>query len=294
MNALHFSPPLQQATITVLVENTAGRGGLLGEHGLSFWIEADGQALLFDTGQGMALGHNAEKIGVPLENLTAILLSHGHYDHTGGLPFLLEKYPGASLFLHPAALQPKYSLHHYIGAPVQTQDCFDDTSGIRPKRRLVWTERPTEVIPGVYLTGTIPRHQPLEDTGETFWCDPSHEHLDNLPDDQALFMHCPEGWVVVLGCAHSGVINTLDYIAQLTGAQRFYLVMGGMHLLYATPDRLQATVTALEQYHVQKIGANHCTGMKALTQLWQSLGECCFDCRVGTQLSFGVRAEGPE
>jgi 7,8-dihydropterin-6-yl-methyl-4-(beta-D-ribofuranosyl)aminobenzene 5'-phosphate synthase len=100
-------------------------------------------------------------------------------------------------------------------------------------------------------------------------------------------MNCPEGWVVVLGCAHSGVINTLDYIAQLTGTKKFYLVMGGMHLLYASPERLQATVAALTNYNVQKIGANHCTGMKALSLLWQSLGERCFDCRVGTHLSFG-------
>jgi len=280
MTHLTFSKPLQQATITVLVENTAGRRGLLGEHGLSFWITADGQPLLFDTGQGMALGHNAKKLGIALENLTAIALSHGHYDHTGGLPFVLEKCPGATLFLHPAALQPKYSLNNSIGSPLENQNRLGD-------RPLVWTEKPTEIMPGVYLTGTIPRHQPLEDTGEIFWRDPAHENVDHLPDDQALFLNCPEGWVVVLGCAHSGVINTLDYIAQLTGTKKFYLVMGGMHLLYASPERLQATVAALTNYNVQKIGANHCTGMKALSLLWQSLGERCFDCRVGTHLSFG-------
>jgi 7,8-dihydropterin-6-yl-methyl-4-(beta-D-ribofuranosyl)aminobenzene 5'-phosphate synthase len=280
MTSLTFSQVLQQATITVLVENTAGRRGLLGEHGLSFGITANDKSLLFDTGQGMALPHNAEKLGVSLENLTAIALSHGHYDHTGGLPFLLEKCPNTDLFLHPAALQPKYSVNNYIGSPLEAQNRLGN-------RRLVWTEKPTAILPGVYLTGTIPRHQPLEDTGETFWRDSAHQELDYLPDDQALFMNCPEGWVVVLGCAHSGVMNTLDYIAQLTGTQQFYLVMGGMHLLYASSDRLQATVAALKNYNVQKIGANHCTGMKALSLLWQNLGERCFDCRVGTRLSFG-------
>jgi 7,8-dihydropterin-6-yl-methyl-4-(beta-D-ribofuranosyl)aminobenzene 5'-phosphate synthase len=280
MTYLNFSKPLQQATITVLVENTAGRRGLLGEHGLSFWITANDKSLLFDTGQGMALPHNAKILGIALEDLTAIALSHGHYDHTGGLPFLLEKCPNTELFLHPAALQPKYSVNNYIGSPLEAQNCLGN-------RRLVWTEKPTEIISGVYLTGTIPRHQPLEDTGETFWRDPAHQELDHLPDDQALFLNSPEGWVVILGCAHSGVINTLDYIAQLTGTQQFYLVMGGMHLLYASSDRLQATVAALKTYNVQKIGANHCTGLKALTSIWHSLGERCFDCRVGTRLSFG-------
>jgi 7,8-dihydropterin-6-yl-methyl-4-(beta-D-ribofuranosyl)aminobenzene 5'-phosphate synthase len=231
----------------------------------------------------MALAHNAEKLGISFENLSAIALSHGHYDHTGGLPFLLEKCPNTDLFLHPAALQPKYSLSNSIGSPLEDQNRLGN-------RRLVWTEEPTEIVPGVYLTGTIPRHQPLEDTGETFWRDPAHQELDHLPDDQALFMNCPEGWVVVLGCAHSGVINTFDYIAQLTGTRQFYLVMGGMHLLYASPDRLQATVAALTNYNVQKIGANHCTGMNALTLIWQTLGERCFDSRVGTHLSFGKSA----
>ena len=291
MTNLNFSKPLQKVTITVLVENTAGRRGLLGEHGLAFWIEADGKPILFDTGQGMALAHNAEKLGLSFENLSAIALSHGHYDHTGGLPFLLEKCPKTDLFLHPAALQPKYSLYHQIGSPVEAQNRLGDATGTaKAARRLVWTEEPTEIVPGVYLTGTIPRHQPLEDTGETFWRDPAHQELDQLPDDQALFMTCPEGWVVVLGCAHSGVINTLDYIAQLTGTRQFYLVMGGMHLLFAPPERLRATVTALTNYNVQKIGANHCTGMKALTLLWQTFGERCFDSRVGTYLSFGKSA----
>ncbi|MFM7192817.1 MAG: MBL fold metallo-hydrolase, partial [Microcystaceae cyanobacterium] len=162
MTHLTFSTPLQQATITVLVENTAGKRGLLGEHGLSFWITANGQPILFDTGQGMALAHNAEKLGIALEDLTAIALSHGHYDHTGGLPFVLEKCPETTLFLHPAALQPKYSLNNAIGSPLEAQNRLGD-------HRLVWTEKPTEIMPGVYLTGTIPRYQPLEDTGEIFW-----------------------------------------------------------------------------------------------------------------------------
>jgi 7,8-dihydropterin-6-yl-methyl-4-(beta-D-ribofuranosyl)aminobenzene 5'-phosphate synthase len=150
---------------------------------------------------------------------------------------------------------------------------------------------PTEIVPGAYVTGTIPRRHPLEDTGELFWRDPAQQSVDYLPDDQALFLEGPEGWVVVLGCAHSGVINTLDYIAQLTGQNQFHAVLGGMHLLKASGERLQATAEALAKYKVQKLGANHCTGMKAITFLWHEFGERCLDCRVGTRLQFGESSQ---
>lgn len=106
-------------------------------------------------------------------------------------------------------------------------------------------------------------------------------------DDQALYLKVPEGLVVILGCAHAGVINTLDYIAQITDTNKFYAVIGGMHLLRASKERLQATVETFSKHDVQLIGANRCTGMKAMTFLWHELGERCLDCRVGTQLQFG-------
>jgi 7,8-dihydropterin-6-yl-methyl-4-(beta-D-ribofuranosyl)aminobenzene 5'-phosphate synthase len=91
----------------------------------------------------------------------------------------------------------------------------------------------------------------------------------------------------ILGCAHAGVINTLDYIAEIANTNKFYAVIGGMHLLRANQERLQATVETLTKYDVQIVGANHCTGMKAITFLWHQLGDRCLDCRVGTQLQFG-------
>lgn len=272
----------QSLTITVVVENSAAGRGLLGEHGLSFAIEAGPYRVLFDTGQGMTLCHNARQLGVPLDNLDAIALSHGHYDHSGGLPSLLEECPGADLFLHPAALQPKYSARGYIGSPIRDPEVLQAGG-----RRLIWTEAPTEVVPGVFLTGPIPRRHPLEDPGGPFWRDASRQSADRLPDDQALFLEAPEGWVVVLGCAHAGAINTLDYIAQLTGQRQFHAVLGGMHLLAAKGDRLQATAAAIADYQVQRLGANHCTGMKALALFWNQFGDRCLDCRVGTRLQFG-------
>ena len=248
--------------ITVLVDNTAGGRGLLGEHGLSFLIETETDRLLFDTGQGLALHHNAQQLNISLVDLNAIVLSHG-LDHTGGLPALLKKSNKTDLFLHPEAIAPKYSPKGDIGSPLQ-----DEQDLTKQVRRLIWTEKPTEVVAGVWVTGAIPRRHPLEDTGGSFWHSPKSTDIDLLLDDQALFMETLRGFVVIFGCAHAVIINTLDYIAEITGARSFYAVLGGMHLLQAKSDRLQATIEHLKRYDVQVIGANHCTGMKATSILW--------------------------
>lgn len=270
--------------ITVLVENTATGRGLLGEHGLSYLIETDQSRILFDTGQGLVLKHNAQQLGISLQNLDAVVLSHGHYDHAGGLIQVLEEECNSTqLFLHPSALQPKFSNRGEIGSPIQDKELLTQKFS-----QLIWTDQPTEIIPGVSVTGTIPRVNYWENTGGNFWQDSQHDQVDLILDDQALFIDAPEGLVVILGCAHAGVINTLNYITKLTGKEKVYAVIGGMHLLNASKERLQATAETLTQYQVQIIGANHCTGMTAIAFLWHHFLGKCISCSVGTRLKFGV------
>ena len=272
--------------ITVLAENTARGADLLAEHGLALWIEADGHRVLFDTGQGKVLRHNARQLQIPLDKAETVVISHGHFDHTGGLEDVLDSNRQTSVCLHPAALERKYAReksppHRDIGIPGL------DEQTLRCKARsLIWTREPTKLTDGVHVTGEIPRRNDFEDTGGPFFRDEACTDPDPLIDDQALYFETPAGLVVVLGCAHAGVVNTLDYVAELTGRDRVYAVLGGMHLGRATAPRLEATAAALERYGVQGVGTAHCTGMRAASYLWSRLPKECFECSVGRTLSF--------
>ena len=153
---------------------------------------------------------------------------------------------------------------------------------------MTWTKQPTEVFDGVFVTGEIPRRTDYEDTGGPFFRAGECQQEDALLDDQAMFFESRLGTVVLLGCGHAGVINTLRYVQELTGAKPIHTVIGGMHLVKATPDRMDRTLGGLRQLDVQRLGPTHCTGSAATAELWSSLRERCFSCAVGTTTEFEV------
>jgi len=245
--------------ITVLVDNMAWRPDLQAEHGLSLWIEYGGKRILWDTGQGGVLSANAQSLGVELAQADSIALSHGHYDHTGGLPLVRSVAPGADVWLHPSATLCRFSRKETVlsvGMPSKTVESLQ-------ARPIHWIKTWTSIYEGVYLTGAIPRKSPYEDTGGAFFLDAECRIPDTLPDDQALVVQSSKGLVVILGCAHSGVVNTLDYVHQKMSGQPVYAVIGGMHLSKASQERLDYTVQALKQYDVQIVLPLHCTGEQA-------------------------------
>jgi len=275
----------EYVSITTLVEDTVSGTGLSGEHGLSFWIEYGDRRVLFDTGQSDLLLKNARILGVDLSRTDAIVLSHGHYDHTGGLGAVLDIAPRATMYAHPAALQPKFARK---GSKIRAIGMSDSTQKLvlahAQDKRVVWTERPTEVMPGLYVTGQIPRNTHFEDVGGAFYVDEDCEQADTLPDDQAAFLHTPRGLVVLLGCSHAGVVNTLDYIVKLSGARQIDSVVGGMHLLAASQDRIEKTANAFRRYNVQNIGLAHCTGANATRQIQRAFPDRSFLCSTGGQV----------
>lgn len=253
--------------ITVLVDNAAWRPDLQAEHGLSLWIEYGGKRILWDTGQGWVLFANARSLGVDLAQVDIIALSHGHYDHTGGLPSVLPFAPDAEVWMHPLAAVARFSRKetvHPVGMPPQAVESLQS-------RPVHWIKTWTSVHEGVFLTGAIPRNSPYEDTGGAFFLDADCRIPDTLPDDQALVAQCSKGLIVILGCAHSGVVNTLDYVHQKMSGQPVYAVIGGMHLSKASQVRLDYTVQALKKYDVQIVLPMHCTGEEAMCYLRTAL-----------------------
>ncbi len=255
-------------TLTTLVENSVPKArGVIAEHGLSFFIEAGGRRVVFDTGQGFALVQNAEALGVDLSSVEAVVLSHGHYDHSGGLNALLEVNREFTLYAHPGAFDEKFSKRNgqvrSIGPPISRQAL--EAKGIR----MVLEPGPLEIVPGVTTSGEIPGVTDFEVVdpalftrqGETLVPDP-------VKDDLSLILNAPNGVAVLLGCAHRGVINILTQVQSISGKRRLLALAGGLHLGGVSEAVLKRTLEALGRFSPELLVPGHCTGFPAILALY--------------------------
>ncbi len=273
-----------QGTIMVLLDNSATGPGLIAEHGLAVWLDLGARHVLFDTGQTGALVANARRLGIDIGATDTVALSHGHYDHTGGLADALHAVDGAvAVHLHPDTTEPKYHRTGEVVRPIgMPAGCRESLR--RQKVILRTNTGPTELAPGVFLTGAVPRRHPEEQGDEGFRRDVEGRYVDPFRDDQALFVRTAAGIVVLLGCAHAGVINTLDYIRDLTGGCPLHTVLGGMHLRSASDERIAWTIDALRTFAPERLYPAHCTGAKPVAALAAAFPGRCLPCGGGTSL----------
>lgn len=257
--------------ITILVDDKAPQK-LTAEHGLAFWIEFGNAKLLFDTGQGPALEANARTLGIDLSTADMVALSHGHYDHTGGLPLALEQAPGARLHCHPSVARLRYSIKNATAKDVGMPEPARRAVGRLPGKQLAYEARPVLWSSDVGLTGPVPRRTAFETTGGPFFLDPQGVQPDAIEDDQAFWARTREGIVVVTGCCHSGLINTLTRVRELAGDEPILAVIGGFHLLNADTDRLERTIGELREFRPGQLIPTHCTGDGAVAALGAASG----------------------
>jgi len=282
---------LQNLHLTIAVENSASieNASLRAEHGLSIHMEldlgSDGMELLWDTGaSGDVLLHNSRLLHIDLDAIDQICLSHGHYDHTGGLMAVLQQMKRRiPVLAHPDIFAPKLKARtvlEYIGLP------FIRSQAEAAGAVMLECRGPVPLAQGLTTTGEIPRLEGFEKV-EGFWTVRDGQYgPDIIPDDQALAAVLPDrGLVVITGCAHSGIINTIRQAQRITGVDELYAVIGGFHLMGADRERIDATARALLKLDPAVIRPGHCTGQRAVCQLQQALGERCQPLAVGETIN---------
>lgn len=274
-------------TIRCLVEDTAPQGsGFRAEHGVSWHIETPHGQVLFDTGQsGDVLLHNAALLGVDIGRVDALVISHAHYDHTGGLlPVLDRMSPRPPLYASVDLFRPRYKTAtpapQFVGIALSRQELEQRTT-------LRLSTAPAEVLPGVWSTGEITeRYTFIGGSDELIVPDGDGWAPDRYLDDLSMVVETAQGLVVLLGCGHAGLLNILRHVKQhFDGPIR--VVAGGTHLMSATPEMLAQAVEELPAlYDNPRLYPNHCTGKRAFDALAAAFAERVQPCPAGTVFTF--------
>ena len=274
-----------QCECTVLCEHSMMTPiGCIGEHGWAVHVEAYGKQILFDTGQGLGILNNSSKLGFDLRQLDAIIISHGHYDHTSGLPDVLQQTGGIDVYLHPDCF-----INRYWFKDGETREI-----GIRYKKEYLESlgahfksiSEFAEIFDGVFVTGEVPRATSFEppDPFMKIQTENGAWQQDQLRDDLSLVIRGQSGLAIILGCAHSGLINILTHVNHHLPGEPVHTVFGGTHLGFADALQFSQTVKELKSHNIERIGASHCTGLTNAAKLHEVFGDKFFFAGVGVSL----------
>lgn len=268
--------------ISVLTENTVYKRGFVGEHGLSLLIENNSGKFLFDTGQTRIFQKNAKSLNENLEDLQGIILSHGHYDHCGGLGDWLNNENAmltCPVYVNSAAWKGKYTKNprsgqtRWIGIDWEAEICKDTLELIE--------EPKIEIADNMFLLSQVPYQVPFEPEPELFYHDEKGMIKDIMSDEQLLVIREERGLFVFAGCAHPGIINCLTYVQDNFPNEKIYGIFAGMHLKSCKKERLEATIQSLKELQPEIIIPMHCTGIMAIAAIKEQLGECCILAEAG-------------
>jgi len=263
---------------------------LLAEHGLVVHIRLGeaGREILLDAGKTkVSLVHNLPRLGIDPGAVDQVVISHGHPDHTGALLEFLELV-GRPI---PIVVHPDAFLERWFERPDGTRQGpwqQDRQAWEAAGAEIVTLDGPYELAPGCLATGPVPRRTAFEKVMSSALCRRGEELTnDPIHDDQSIVINVRDkGLVVVAGCAHSGIVNTVLYAQEISGVERVWAVLGGFHLGGAEPEALESTIEMLRSLGPQLIMPCHCTGFEATCRFARELPGKFVACAVGTTLKF--------
>jgi 7,8-dihydropterin-6-yl-methyl-4-(beta-D-ribofuranosyl)aminobenzene 5'-phosphate synthase len=264
--------------LTTLTENSGIQGNFLAEWAWCILIETDQVNILLDTGKSISATYNADTLGIDLNKIDKIVLSHSHYDHTGGLRDMLRRIgkDEIEVIAHPHIWADRYNRRE--GKP----DKFMGTPFPRPELENFGavfniSTRPVRITDTIMTSGEVPMVTDFEKVSSTkikrIIKQDNGEITDEILDDLAVFINTKQGLVIVTGCAHRGIINTLYHAQRTTGVERIYAVFGGAHLNESSEERIWQTIKVLKEMDIQKLGLCHCTGLPAISMMAHEFGD---------------------
>jgi 7,8-dihydropterin-6-yl-methyl-4-(beta-D-ribofuranosyl)aminobenzene 5'-phosphate synthase len=266
-----------ECRITVLCENTVHGMVFLGDHGFSALVEIPGSTILFDTGQGFGLIPNAMRLGKELRDVSTVVLSHGHADHVGGLPAFLAVKGPCPVIAHPEVLSERFRL-----IPAGDGEEKPRSNGMPWTQshltthgaRFDWRRDFAQIAQNVFITGEVPRKTLFEQGAPKLVVRRDGRFVpDPFLDDFSLVLKTSRGLVVVLGCAHAGVVNIVRHAVEKTGEKRVYAVLGGTHLGLSPEAQLEPSIEALKQLNIEILAVSHCTGQAPMARLAYEFGD---------------------
>ena len=280
---------MEKLKVTILVENTVGVPlRLLSEWGLSMLLDFGDERILFDTGEQGNLISNAQILGHDLRQIDRVILSHGHYDHTGGLLKFLQYRGRVPVHAHPDLFTGHYGLglngqsNRYLGVPFSLEELESAGAEFR------WHREPVELRPGLWLSGEIPRATAFERVdNKLVELKEGQTVQDTIPDDFSLFYVTDQGLIILLGCAHAGLVNIVEHAKRVTGEDRVRAIIGGTHLGPAALDQQQQTINYLRGLRdLTCLAPNHCTGLSMMSKLAAEFPGIYTWAAAGTTLEF--------
>ena len=274
------NPKIKDFKITIL--STMLSDFHTGEWGFSAMIEVDGERILFDAGsRENTVVQNAKELSINLDNIDNIFLSHNHKDHTGGLITLKKEYPNSFKKAHVGE-GIFYSRPNAEG---------DDNYILSNKNTLenlgikfISHKNPTQPIPGLWTTGQVPRKYDEKNwSGVSKMIDSKGNIVEDIiPEDQSLFFDTENGIVLISGCGHAGLANTLDYVQKIIPGRPIYKIIGGFHLLKLNNDKLEWTAKKMREAGVNYFVGAHCTGLNSTYSIRNFLGLTSESALVGS------------